>query len=216
LAARTAPRGTQTFQSLREYVPGDDIRRVHWRSTARTGTLMVREHVDTSLPSTVVVFDTRAQCYFDDQFEEAVDVAASVVHASLERGFPTRLVTTAGDAFAVRAGQRDHVMRTFLAGVQPAAHGDMRAATIDVLRGKEHDAITVIAGHVDRTDLAEVSAMTHRFATSSLVTLRTAPGSAGERTGHDDTAPLRWAGGRHLDGPTAATALSHWSARASR
>jgi uncharacterized protein (DUF58 family) len=214
--SESAPRGTQTFQSLREYVPGDDIRRVHWRSTARTGTLMVREHVDTSLPSTVVVFDTRATCYRDDLFEEAVDVAASVVHASLERGFPTRLVTTAGAAFAVRAGQRDHVMRTFLAGVQPTARGDLRAATIDVLRGKEHDAITVIAGHVDRNDLAEVSAMTHRFATSSLVTLRTAPSSAGERTGHDDTALLRWAGGRHLDGATAATALSHWSARVSR
>jgi uncharacterized protein (DUF58 family) len=213
--SESAPRGTQTFQSLREYVPGDDIRRVHWRSTARTGTLMVREHVDTSLPSTVVVFDTRAQCYHDDLFEEAVDVAASVVNASLERGFPTRFVTTAGAAFAVRAGQRDHVIRTFLAAVQPAdtrpgSDGGMRVASVDVLRGREHDAITVIAGDVDQRDLAEVSAMTQRFATASLVTLRSQAAD-----GPSDARP-RWAGGRHFDGADATEALSHWSARTPR
>ncbi len=217
--SESAPRGTQTFQSLREYVPGDDIRRVHWRSTARTGTLMVREHVDTSSPSTVVVFDTRASCYGDDLFEEAVDVAASVVNASLDRGFPTRLVTTDGTAFAVRAGQRDHLIRTFLAAVQPlaappgAARLDgMRVASVDVLRGREHDAIIVIAGDVDERDLAEVSAMTQRFATASLVTLRSAP-AAGDAS---VASRQRWAGGRHFDGADAAEALSHWSARTPR
>ncbi|HEX6873198.1 MAG TPA: DUF58 domain-containing protein, partial [Micromonosporaceae bacterium] len=43
------PRGSITFAALREYVVGDDLRHVHWRTSARVGELMVREHVDTSL-----------------------------------------------------------------------------------------------------------------------------------------------------------------------
>ena len=59
----TAPRGTVTFHALREYVLGDDLRHIHWRSTARTGTLMVRQLVDASLPRTVIVLDTRPDVY---------------------------------------------------------------------------------------------------------------------------------------------------------
>ena len=44
------PHGSITFAALREYVIGDDLRHVHWRTSARVGELMVREHVDTSLP----------------------------------------------------------------------------------------------------------------------------------------------------------------------
>ncbi|MFI6595573.1 DUF58 domain-containing protein [Nonomuraea sp. NPDC050536] len=54
-----APAGTVTFHTLREYVVGDDLRHVHWRSSARTGTLMVRQLIDASLPTTTIVLDTR-------------------------------------------------------------------------------------------------------------------------------------------------------------
>ena len=54
----TAPSGTVTFHALREYVLGDDLRHVHWRSSAHTGELMVKHYVDTSLPDTTVVLDT--------------------------------------------------------------------------------------------------------------------------------------------------------------
>jgi uncharacterized protein (DUF58 family) len=68
--------GTVTFTSLRDYVPGDDPRRIHWKSTARAGTLIVKEHVDTTEPTTTVVLDTS---YVDPAlFEHAVEVAASV------------------------------------------------------------------------------------------------------------------------------------------
>jgi uncharacterized protein (DUF58 family) len=55
--ADTAPSGTITFHALRDYVRGDDLRRIHWRSSARLGTLMVRELVDTSLAHTTVLLD---------------------------------------------------------------------------------------------------------------------------------------------------------------
>lgn len=195
----TASSGVLTFHSLREYTPGDDVRRIHWKSSARTGTLMVREHVDTSQPSTVVVLDTRASRYTDEAFEEAVDVAASIVAASQARGFPVRLVTSSGTNLHVRAGQRGQDLHDALTTVAPDADGDLATAAAEVLRGREHDAICVVAGTVDATDLAAVTAVTRGFATAALVTLR--PAAA--------TAP-RWTGGAHLDGATAPEALVPW------
>lgn len=82
--------GTVTFASLREYVPGDDPRRIHWRSTARVGTLIVREHIDTTEPTTSVLLDNTASLD-GDAFEHAVEVAASVVRAVESVGRPVQL-----------------------------------------------------------------------------------------------------------------------------
>ena len=57
------PQGSITFAALREYVVGDDLRHVHWRTSARVGELMVREHVDTSLPRVVILLDDRAEAH---------------------------------------------------------------------------------------------------------------------------------------------------------
>ncbi|MFI7463273.1 DUF58 domain-containing protein [Nonomuraea sp. NPDC049646] len=90
-----APSGTVTFHTLREYVVGDDLRHVHWRSSARTGTLMVRQLIDASLPTTTVVLDTR------ELTELAVDAAASVAVAAARAGFPVRVL--AGERAAADA-----------------------------------------------------------------------------------------------------------------
>jgi uncharacterized protein (DUF58 family) len=90
----TAPSGTTTFHTLREYVVGDDLRHVHWRSSARTGTLMVRQLIDASLPTTTVVLDTRTASYREaEHFELAVDCGASVAVVAARAGFPVRLMT---------------------------------------------------------------------------------------------------------------------------
>lgn len=92
-----APSGTVTFHTLREYVVGDDLRHVHWKSSARTGTLMVRQLIDASLPTTTVVLDTR------DLSELAVDAAASVAVAAARAGFPVRVVTGDGPLAETKA-----------------------------------------------------------------------------------------------------------------
>jgi len=110
-SADTAPDGTITFHTLREYELGDDLRHIHWRSSARLGTLMVRQHVDTSRPDTTVVLDTRPGPYGDDpdRFEEAVDAAASLVAAATAQGFPVRLLTPGGVTVGDRAPLTDPV-----------------------------------------------------------------------------------------------------------
>jgi uncharacterized protein (DUF58 family) len=76
------------FHALREYVPGDDLRHVHWRSSARAGVLHVRQYHDTQRSSVVVVVDRHEAAYPRAQdFELALSIAASVVVRLDEEGY---------------------------------------------------------------------------------------------------------------------------------
>ncbi|MCB5182589.1 DUF58 domain-containing protein [Streptomyces antimicrobicus] len=85
----------------RTYRHGDDLRRVHWRSTARYGELMVRREEQPQRSRATVLLDTRRLAYEgggpDSAFEWAVSAAASVLVHLLERGFSVRLLTDTGN-----------------------------------------------------------------------------------------------------------------------
>ncbi|WP_022893120.1 DUF58 domain-containing protein [Agromyces subbeticus] len=67
------------FHALREYVPGDDRRFIHWRSSAKTGTFMVRQFEETRRSRLMIVLDLDPGAYADKvEFELAVSAAASV------------------------------------------------------------------------------------------------------------------------------------------
>jgi uncharacterized protein (DUF58 family) len=67
------------FHTLREYVPGDDRRHIHWRTTARVGNLMVRQFVDTRRSHLAIALSTdRTEYASADEFELAVSVAGSL------------------------------------------------------------------------------------------------------------------------------------------
>lgn len=103
------PNGSITFDALREYVIGDELRRVHWRTTARVGELMVREYVDTSLPRIVVLLDDRDAAYPDpDRFEEACEAAASVLVAALREDLATELLMLSASS-AIGTGDHQSV-----------------------------------------------------------------------------------------------------------
>jgi uncharacterized protein (DUF58 family) len=68
-----------SFHALRDYVPGDDRRHIHWKTTARTGQLMVRQFEETRRSHLAVLLSTRADDYaHDDEFELAVSVCGSL------------------------------------------------------------------------------------------------------------------------------------------
>lgn len=67
------------FHTLREYVPGDDRRHIHWRSSAKLDKLMVRQFVDTRRSELLLLIGERADDYrSEDEFELAVSIAASL------------------------------------------------------------------------------------------------------------------------------------------
>ncbi|MFF7727921.1 DUF58 domain-containing protein [Streptomyces sp. NPDC008001] len=84
----------------RGYRHGDDLRRVHWRSTARHGELMVRREEQPRRARCTVLLDTRSTAYEgagpDSSFEWAVSGAASAALHLLEQGFSVRLLTDTG------------------------------------------------------------------------------------------------------------------------
>ncbi|MEB0304815.1 DUF58 domain-containing protein [Cryobacterium sp. 10I1] len=68
-----------SFHALREYVPGDERRSIHWKSTAKTGRLMVRQYEESRRSHLLVALSLAADDYADDEeFELAVSVAGSL------------------------------------------------------------------------------------------------------------------------------------------
>jgi len=74
------------FHTLREYAPGDDRRHIHWRTTARLGTMMVRQFVDTRRSHLGLVLSTdQADWADDDEFELGVSVVGSLGRTALHQ-----------------------------------------------------------------------------------------------------------------------------------
>lgn len=166
---REVSRGTATFHQLREYVPGDDMRHIHWPATARTGDLIVREHVDTTKPEVVVIVDNRERAFGPEDFEEGVDVAASVLAAAETAGFPTRLLFADGreerEEGIDQLGHLDRltaVRRSQVASLQQLA---------DALRARGRS-LVFVTGELDPQDLRLLATIAHGFSPAILVSVQ--------------------------------------------
>lgn len=84
------------FHALRPYEQGDDLRRVHWKATARHDDLMIREHDDSREGRTTVVADVRASAVSAVALERILSAAASILDSAAERGDEVALVMTDG------------------------------------------------------------------------------------------------------------------------
>ncbi|MDX8032019.1 DUF58 domain-containing protein [Lentzea sp. BCCO 10_0856] len=168
----SAPLGGAAFHSLREYVPGDDWRRIHWGATARTGTVMARQVVVPDEPRQLVVLDTSAAPYSTASFEDAVRIAASFCVAAESTGLPFRLRTTA-------AVERESARTAleFLSTVDKDATGRGLAALPDQLRDVVSDtqgvALTVVTGRVEAVTAQLLMLLRPRFLSISLAQLTT-------------------------------------------
>lgn len=156
------PHGSITFDSLREYVVGDELRRVHWRTTARVGELMVREHLDTSLPRIVVLLDDRAASHPDPEtFESACEAAASIIAAAVREDLAITLHLVGGRAAGggrrVTTGSRDFL--DLLAEATLHRESDLDTATKRLRQQKAGDTLVYLTGPAGRGDLGLVGAL---------------------------------------------------------
>lgn len=160
--------GDEDFATLRPYVVGDDLRRVHWASSARAGDLLVRQDDPPWQGHLTVVLDAREERLDADQFEVAVSAAASLVNAIAVRGDRARLIITNGTDTGLldaRAG-RDTLLE-HLAVVKLHQGGELPEPALD---GRSRTGgLILVTGTPNGSDLARLVAQRPRFATIRLV-----------------------------------------------
>lgn len=160
----------------RGYRHGDDLRRVHWRSTARYGELMVRREEQPQRARCTVLLDTRRVGYQgsgpDSAFEWAVSGAASALVHMLERGFSVRLLTDTGssvpgegaDGFAgstQESADSAGLMMDTLAVVDHSDGGGLSRA-YDVLRGGNEGLLVAFFGDLNEEQATVAARMRQR------------------------------------------------------
>ncbi|MFZ4297055.1 DUF58 domain-containing protein [Streptomyces cinereoruber] len=187
----------------RAYRHGDDLRRVHWRSTARYGELMVRREEQPQRARCTVLLDTRGVAYRgagpDSAFEWAVSGAASALVHMLERGYTVRLLTDTGSAIPGEGAEgfggavqdpadSAGLMMDALAVVDHSEGAGLSRAS-DVLRAGGDELLVAFLGDLDEEQASFVARARGRSGVAVAFVLdsgawlngRPAPGAAGDR-----------------------------------
>lgn len=166
-----APQGGIAFHTLRPYVVGDDLRLIHWKSSARTGDLMVRHNVDTFQPRSLILFDVNAVVHSDEGFEHAVRVVASLLTASIRNKFPVRLRTTAGLVLGSETGDRLDRVLDSLAALQPVPDATLASLSRQVAGERGGFSLAVVTGQATAKDLSAIGPLRGRFQNITIARL---------------------------------------------
>ncbi len=158
--------GGEDFFTLREYERGDDLRFVHWPSTARKDTLMIKQLETPWQSRALVLFDLRKRAYeSSDHFEKAVRGAASVVRHLARSGFDADL--WAGGAQTLSVDSYSTVMER-LAMVDVEADLDLRTVASRMRQTGRGGALVLVTGIADH-ELLEVHRLLSRDYRSTIV-----------------------------------------------
>ncbi|KDN18991.1 DUF58 domain-containing protein [Amycolatopsis rifamycinica] len=168
---------------VRQYRQGDDLRKVHWRSTARRDEIMVRVEERPWRGGTTVLLDHRAAAHHGSgpaaSLEWAVSFAASAALHLRRAGHRVRLVSEHGVTLADTPGDGgdhyDHVVLDALAALQPAHQRDITLAR-DPAEGQE---LIAVLGTVSTEAVHELAQYRPRGIRSLAVLLDTPTWSAG-------------------------------------
>ncbi|GAA4963178.1 DUF58 domain-containing protein [Kineococcus glutinatus] len=181
----TSARSTATSSeaddvALRQYRPGDDLRRVHWRSTARRGEVMVRSDERGGEEDVILLVDRRAGAHagrgIASSLEWTVTAAASIGTHLLRRGHPVRLLHGGSPerswhpSLPVEAQVQGLLHE--LAALAPGPDDDLRQS----VRGLGRSApgmLVALLGAVDEEDVLPLLAARDRSTSALAVVQRT-------------------------------------------
>jgi uncharacterized protein (DUF58 family) len=198
-----SPHGSLDLRDVREYVVGDEVRHLHWKATARTGRLMVRDYVDPNQPRFTALLDTRAALFGEEAFEEAVDLTASLMNAAAGAGYWCRLVTPGGVDLKPSGGQQAvRQVLDELCELTPTT-GALPLVPASLTRPADRGgSLVVVLAGAYREDLAAVAALRPHYASTVVIVL------AG---GTDTGVAIRVPGALVVTAPDAKDATRRWN-----
>lgn len=141
---------------VREYRTGDDVRRIHWRSSARNQQLMVRREEQARDLHVTLITDTRAHAHTgsgpNSTLEWVVSMAASIGVHCVEENFALTLLTPTGELCErVRPLTVDHILVAF-AELTPAAAAELPPVESAPTVGHKQGLVVVVTGRLTEAD----------------------------------------------------------------
>lgn len=186
--ARSIAAAGEDDVAVREYRHGDELRRVHWRATARSGALMVRREEQPWESRATIIVDDRQTAHVGEStsgsFERVVGAAASIgLHLS-HRGYAIRLVadglglTTKSVVDDGANSDPTGMLLDSLAVAQPSRTASIHTITGSVRHGSD-GLIVMVLGALTVSDADQLARARHGMGTTVAVTIDTASWSNG-------------------------------------
>jgi len=213
--------------ATREYRQGDDLRKVHWRSTARTGELMVRREEQPWQSRAALLLDARASAHRGDgagsSFEWAVSAVASIaVHLSAA-GYSLRVLSDNGLDLVHGSAGSGGVVLDVLSEVQPSRSRTLAPAVGTLRRAGTEGVLVTVLGALDVAEAEQLARVRVGGATCIAVLVDSGSWTAQSSTSSAATARyaatsrlLAAAGWRVLEARPGTTLATLWSQAASK
>ncbi len=152
--------------ATREYRYGDDLRKVHWRSTARVGELMVRREERPHQSRATLLLDARGAAHRGDgpasSLEWAVNAVASVGVALSRAGFSVRLLDDhGGQLVSPGLPATEGALLDALSGVQASRNDPLAGATARLRREGVDGVLVAVLGAVSPADAESLARLRH-------------------------------------------------------
>lgn len=173
----------------RAYLPGDSMRRIHWRASARRDTLMVRQEEKETTPEASVVLDLAAARWpaaaatpgADPGFEAAVSAAASVTARLLQEGYRVRVIDAAGTELAAPLDGEDAgaLERLTIGWATLSVRADADGA-VSSTPSEATGPLVFLTGILTVADAAALTPLAHASTFPVLLCARPEPGALAE------------------------------------
>ena len=187
--ARAVATAGEDDAGTREYHQGDDLRRVHWRSTAKRGELMVRREEQPWQSRCTLLLDTRSIAHRGEgpasSFESAVSAAASVGVHLARNGYQIRLLTDAGGDVATgistagsAGGDFDGALLDQLSIISTSRRESFGDAAAALRRGGGDGLLVAVLGEVEPESAHQLARLRQGSSVAVAILLDTATWTA--------------------------------------